>query len=538
MTEYQRIVFLDSDTLVLDNVDELFLCEPFCAVMRHSELLNSGVLVVTPDARMYEEMHSHFADLDSYTGGDQGFLNSFYASFAACPAFEPYSSGAKLGQGSGHRGQRVLLEHKPSEVGNHRAELGANLAVGEGILDKRCWRLATRYNGDWPLLFVDGDTQAVQGKDVEGAPSDWLLRKRIKILHFTFGTAKPWNWWAYPFLPYVDLWLDSYAKAESGQRGMGETFSRPKLGGVMGQLLRGLTPIAVCGLLWLVQRRWCKLQWGLDKARRIVIRFLIPSQAILPDSLLGNLFNLIIGFSLLIGSVIMAFSAVPNGTIPGPAKPEASWAFFVARGLALTLLMEENCGLLGCVMMKLYLQQLCPTQFLPYNSIGIYLSMLFTKAAEAGVGIETHGTDRASSYSLCGLSWGQKVLLRGDEMGTGGEGAAQGSDDGQRCGGFRGPRSSKLPHPLVESLAHFGCLFVFLVYIVVSPLCRGLNGYPASRMVLPGLANLLALLVAMTLSLLRLPKLWAAHGTQCQVFGQLRSNGVLGQLRMGEGREA
>ena len=27
---------------VLDNIDELFDCEPFCAVMRHSELLNSG----------------------------------------------------------------------------------------------------------------------------------------------------------------------------------------------------------------------------------------------------------------------------------------------------------------------------------------------------------------------------------------------------------------------------------------------------------------------------------------------------------------
>lgn len=57
----------------------------------------------------------------------------------------------------------------------------------------RCKRLPTRYNGDWPLLFVDGDLQVVQGKEAgPEAPADWKLRKKVKVLHFTFGTAKPW----------------------------------------------------------------------------------------------------------------------------------------------------------------------------------------------------------------------------------------------------------------------------------------------------------------------------------------------------------
>lgn len=56
-----------------------------------------------------------------------------------------------------------------------------------------CKRLPTRYNGDWPLLFVDGDLQVVQGKEADPeAPADWKRRKKVKILHFTFGTAKPW----------------------------------------------------------------------------------------------------------------------------------------------------------------------------------------------------------------------------------------------------------------------------------------------------------------------------------------------------------
>ena len=67
--EYDRIVFLDADTLVLENIDELFECEPFCAVMRHSELLNSGVVVITPSRELFNHMHDLIGELDSYTGG-------------------------------------------------------------------------------------------------------------------------------------------------------------------------------------------------------------------------------------------------------------------------------------------------------------------------------------------------------------------------------------------------------------------------------------------------------------------------------------
>lgn len=67
--EYDSVVFLDADTLVLENIDELFECEPFCAVMRHSELLNSGVVVITPSRDLFNHMHNLIGELDSYTGG-------------------------------------------------------------------------------------------------------------------------------------------------------------------------------------------------------------------------------------------------------------------------------------------------------------------------------------------------------------------------------------------------------------------------------------------------------------------------------------
>lgn len=66
---YDTVVYLDSDTLVLENVDELFDCGPFCAVLRHSELLNSGVLVMDTSRELFEDMKARAAELDSYTGG-------------------------------------------------------------------------------------------------------------------------------------------------------------------------------------------------------------------------------------------------------------------------------------------------------------------------------------------------------------------------------------------------------------------------------------------------------------------------------------
>lgn len=62
------VVFLDADTIVTRNMDEAFGCPGFCAAMRHSERLNSGVLVVEPSTRVFRNMLSKIAQLPSYTG--------------------------------------------------------------------------------------------------------------------------------------------------------------------------------------------------------------------------------------------------------------------------------------------------------------------------------------------------------------------------------------------------------------------------------------------------------------------------------------
>jgi inositol phosphorylceramide glucuronosyltransferase 1 len=64
----RAVVFLDADTIVLRNADVLFNCPGFCAVLRHSERLNSGVMVVTPSDSLFKDMSTKITELPSYTG--------------------------------------------------------------------------------------------------------------------------------------------------------------------------------------------------------------------------------------------------------------------------------------------------------------------------------------------------------------------------------------------------------------------------------------------------------------------------------------
>jgi len=68
------VVYLDADTIVVKNIEDLFKCGKFCANLKHSERLNSGVMVVQPSAAVFNDMMSKVNTLPSYTGGIMIFL--------------------------------------------------------------------------------------------------------------------------------------------------------------------------------------------------------------------------------------------------------------------------------------------------------------------------------------------------------------------------------------------------------------------------------------------------------------------------------
>tara|TARA_R110002050_G_scaffold252108_1_gene390368 strand:- start:2 stop:352 length:351 start_codon:yes stop_codon:yes gene_type:complete len=86
-TEYDKVVYLDSDIILLENSDELFDCPGYCASFRHS-FFNTGVIVVRPSAALFNDIVSKFTVLPSYNGGEQGLMNAYLWDFdLKCPMF-------------------------------------------------------------------------------------------------------------------------------------------------------------------------------------------------------------------------------------------------------------------------------------------------------------------------------------------------------------------------------------------------------------------------------------------------------------------
>ncbi|XP_039979083.1 glycogenin-2, partial [Xiphias gladius] len=83
LTQYSKCVFLDADTLVLCNVDELFERDELSAAPDPGwpDCFNSGVFVLRPSLHTHTRLLDHALQHGSFDGGDQGLLNSFFSSW-------------------------------------------------------------------------------------------------------------------------------------------------------------------------------------------------------------------------------------------------------------------------------------------------------------------------------------------------------------------------------------------------------------------------------------------------------------------------
>eukprot|EP01117_Protostelium_nocturnum_P011633 TRINITY_DN4227_c0_g1_i1.p1 TRINITY_DN4227_c0_g1~~TRINITY_DN4227_c0_g1_i1.p1 ORF type:complete len:557 (+),score=165.54 TRINITY_DN4227_c0_g1_i1:192-1862(+) len=160
MTEYEKIVYLDADTMVLENSDILFQCGDFCAVFINPCIFNSGVMVIKPSDKLFSEMISKLPYLPSYDGADQGFLNSYFSDLLSAPLWKPPKEG----------------EVSKPITGNYR--LPTNFHVDHFLFYQR---------GKWDMPCL--------------TPS---------ILEFMGPSfLKPWNWWTYSVMDLSYDWLHS-----------------------------------------------------------------------------------------------------------------------------------------------------------------------------------------------------------------------------------------------------------------------------------------------------------------------------------------
>uniref|UniRef100_A0A673KCG6 glycogenin glucosyltransferase n=1 Tax=Sinocyclocheilus rhinocerous TaxID=307959 RepID=A0A673KCG6_9TELE len=119
LTHYSKCVFMDADTLVLSNIDELFGREELSAAPDPGwpDCFNSGVFVFLPSNETYGKLLQYCTEHGSFDGGDQGVLNGFFSDWATAdinkhlpfiynmssiaiytylPAFKQYGANAKV----------------------------------------------------------------------------------------------------------------------------------------------------------------------------------------------------------------------------------------------------------------------------------------------------------------------------------------------------------------------------------------------------------------------------------------------------------
>ncbi|XP_036601484.1 glycogenin-2 isoform X2 [Trichosurus vulpecula] len=84
LTHYSKCVFMDADTLVLCNIDELFDREELSAAPDPGwpDCFNSGVFVFRPSLETHSLLLEHAVKHGSFDGADQGLLNSFFSNWA------------------------------------------------------------------------------------------------------------------------------------------------------------------------------------------------------------------------------------------------------------------------------------------------------------------------------------------------------------------------------------------------------------------------------------------------------------------------
>lgn len=172
--EYDSVVYLDADTLVMQNIDELCnnINVEMAAVMR-GPFFNSGVLVVRPNLDMFQRLVNDINLVNpKYLGNDQGYLNTVFWDFSDCPYVDPMKE----------------------EIDDESRVLA-------------CARLPARYNGD-VLIYAVNSNHWPYSPVMETYESP-------KIIHYTFGDIKPWDWYSYLLTPNVWYWWRTYRESFS-----------------------------------------------------------------------------------------------------------------------------------------------------------------------------------------------------------------------------------------------------------------------------------------------------------------------------------
>eukprot|EP00918_Siedleckia_nematoides_P013241 GHVU01028863.1.p1 GENE.GHVU01028863.1~~GHVU01028863.1.p1 ORF type:complete len:202 (+),score=24.37 GHVU01028863.1:543-1148(+) len=154
LCEFDKLVYIDSDCVVVGDVAELFErpSPAFAADIVPPDKFNAGVIVLRPDASVFADMVARLPTLPSHDGGDTGYLNSYFPDW--------YSWAAAHRLSFGYNAQRLahwFTSKKPSYWNSIQP-----LKIIHYSSSPKPWENGLRRGGDlevlWWQLLVDSCT--------------------------------------------------------------------------------------------------------------------------------------------------------------------------------------------------------------------------------------------------------------------------------------------------------------------------------------------------------------------------------------------
>ncbi|KAG5033945.1 hypothetical protein JHK87_008855 [Glycine soja] len=116
LTDYDKVIFIDSDIIVLRNLDILFHFPQITATGNDQSIFNSGIMVIEPSKCTFRTLMRHRDDVVSYNGGDQGFLNEVFVWWHRLPRRVNFLKNFWANTTVEARAKNALFAAEPAEV--------------------------------------------------------------------------------------------------------------------------------------------------------------------------------------------------------------------------------------------------------------------------------------------------------------------------------------------------------------------------------------------------------------------------------------
>lgn len=182
LVQFDKIVFLDADTLVCNPIDDLFNKPHMSAVNTGGMLpefsdwqhLNSGVMVLEPNTLLFEDFMRKKNILPSVDGGDQGFLQSYFSEW-------PSQEWLKL-----CHGYNLCVEHIP----RYKELFGYDFTTNSNKVDQKLIRIIHFWGSSKPWLFSETEINLIENRDMKHAFKLWFETADQVTRTFSESTIK------------------------------------------------------------------------------------------------------------------------------------------------------------------------------------------------------------------------------------------------------------------------------------------------------------------------------------------------------------